>query len=296
MSAESQGALINGVMIVAKRWAVQAAFFIAIWIVCLLIAGPTIIALICALMASSGRLLIVMGRNEKEDARAMEDLAAGKVPGDGVWCAARGVAVSLEPAEDTEAPLAFRFCSFDLKNRKGKGNRLEQVEECRFDGFFMRPMGVRMATGTVRLLGFPNVSGMKQRALPDELVQKARDNASVLPRFLPRAVCRAIAAAEASKGIDWTVRYGEVRGASEGKTEGWVIREGDEICVLGRRKGDVLVPARSRPSGLPAYTGNLRNLSAGVGGAGQWFETAGWVLVGITLVILLGDAAIYYIY
>ena len=224
----------------------------------------------------SGLWLVLFGLNDRHDHRASERLV--QPPSNGQWTAVCGTAQPLQDAPGDI--LACWFQVFDkVSMSKGGGGSGSERIQCRYDGYYLVPTGIRSAQGTVRLAGFPDLVHLDKVSLDTDMIARAKAAAYPVPSYLPKSVARELVLSKIRGSAETSLKYGTAPEAGRGSIKSWVLRPGDDVCVFGTWRDGELHPHRSRPRGLPVYSGNQDSVRERLVGDSRAFLWVGGVVL-----------------
>ena len=276
-------ALVAAIRVIVARNAVLIGLTLLISLVFLWLGPVGILALIVPILVFAGLWLVMFGLKDRADFQAMQKSGP---PRPGQWTAVCGTARALEKTEDDI--LACRFQVFDeereMDNEPG-GTRSKKFT-CRYDGFFLVPMGIETENGTIPLAGFPDLVHLDKEPLPNGLLVRAKAAAHDCPKWLPMPLAREIILSGIGDRAQTCLHYGKEEEASQGTIRSWMLRPGDQVCIFGRWNDGALTSSKDRPRGLPVYKGDAETVRAKLSGDSSAFLILGTIF----LVIAMGLA------
>lgn len=217
----------------------------------------------------AGLWLVLQGVNERADLRA---ISSEGPPQNGQWVAICGNAVAMEET-DSEI-LACRFEIYDRIRHDGR-TFLRQ----RYDGFFLRPTGLETHNGIVPLAGFPDMIDYDKRAIPDDIIAKAKASAYQCPYWMPPYLACEITLSGVRNAIQTCLRYREEAEADEREIKARILNSGDQICIFGIWRDGALHPSKQRPRGLPVHAGTAAQVREHLGGTVKFVLGLGTILL-----------------
>lgn len=276
-------ALVAAIRVIVARNVVLIGLTLLISLVFLWLGPDGILVLIVPILVFAGLWLVMFGLKDRADYQAVQKTGP---PQPGQWTAVCGTVRALEKTEDDI--LACRFQLFDeergIRNETG-GTRSKNFR-CRYDGFFLVPMGIETKNGTIPLAGFPDLIHLDKTPLPNGLLVRAKAAAYDCPKWLPMPLAREIILSGIGDRAQTCLHYGKEGEASQGTIRSWMLRPGDQVCIFGRWNDGALTSSKDRPRGLPVYQGDAETVRAKLSGDSSAFLILGTVF----LVIALGLA------
>jgi hypothetical protein len=241
-------------------------------------AGDPFDALVAAfavfVLVLGGLWLTREGLHEMLDHRAMSAIGRGR-PAEGDWVAVAGTAVPL--GDETRAVLSDRpalACRYELLERapftRASGGTRSTMLKLRYEGWRVAPVGIKTATGTVRLRALPDLVNLERTdfgAAREGVLGSAEARSWFPPRYAARA---SLASLDRDRfDIDW--RYGAIDPQGEIIRREWVLAPGEEVVVFGRWAGGSLAASPFRPRGLPVHAGSPGEVARRLGGGTKVF-------------------------
>lgn len=229
-----------------------------------------------------GIWFVLVGIKERADYQALQRTGP---PKSGQWTAVWGTAQALEKIEGDI--LAYRLQILDVIRRRSEDfdgdNKESKKNVCRYDGYYLVPTGINTQNGTVRLIGFPDLTFMDKISLPSDFLTRAKDTAYDSPTWLPKPLAREIILAAIHDRVERSLHYSSTDKADKSITSSWILRDGDEICIFGYWKDGTLTTAKNRPRGMPVYKGSVEEVREHLSGLGNAFLVIGAVFLSIAL-------------
>lgn len=220
-----------------------------------------VLALAVPLLLVGGGWLFREAGRRFADRAAIARIARGGPRKAGSWVAvagkARAVRGTFEAPLSGRPALACRYASFDRPyRRRGTNTGRAAAMRLRACGFHLAPTVIEGKGERIRLLGFPQLTGLEKSHLGSgfSAIDDAAPRGPVWPVRKLR-LARLFASAGDEVHIDWRFGADDER-AQPGRRDEWVLPPDAEVCVAGRWSEEgALRPHWARTSGLPVYPG-----------------------------------------